>query len=907
MNQKDARPTLYVIDLFNLIFRAYFAMPRLSSSRGEPTGAVMGVTRMVQKILREMKPDRVAVAMDSPGEVERKKVYPAYKANRPPAPEDLVRQIPRIEKILGLYGLRTFTRPGWEADDVIASLAAAARGRGMRVMIVSSDKDLMQLVGPDLKILYEDAKARQVVEMDEKAVEEKYGVPPRMILDLLAMVGDSSDNIPGIPKVGQKTAAALLRAFGSLEAVLADPSKIGKPALAETIRQNRDKALLSKKLATLNEGLFDTVDFEALRPAEPDLEALKEELSALELRALLQELGGAKGGTPDEGAIVPSGKKDYFAVMDLETLRREVERIRAAGAVSVDLETTGTDAAAAAIVGMSLSCEPDRGCYVPVGHRDLHAQGQLRLEAVIDAVRGVLEDPAVEKYGHHIKFDDAILMRHGVVMQGIAFDTMIASYLLDPEKHQHKLDQVAMAELGYRTITYEEVTRKVRGSQLEFPDVPVRDATPYSAEDAEIVFTLVGAMRPKVEEAGLTRLLRDVELPLSRVLGEMQLAGICIDTEHLAGVEKEFAVELGRIEKEAREMAGCEFNLASPKQLQEILFEKLGLPAVKKTKTGYSTDSEVLETLDHPLAAKILDWRSLSKLLGTYVRALPEAVNPKTGKVHTSYNQAVAATGRLSSSDPNLQNIPIRTERGRRIRRAFIPSKGCLLFSADYSQIDLRVLAHLSGDPGLVEAFRRGEDVHRRTAMEIFGVDEKSVTPEMRAGAKAINFGVVYGQTEWGLAQQTGLTKKDARLFIERYFARYAGVRTYMDRVIEEARQGHGVTTILGRRRFLRGITSKNHAERQMAERMARNTPIQGSAADIIKLAMIRIAGELHGRKLGAKMLLNVHDELVFDVPKKERRAVEAMVVETMEHAMQLSVPLVVTVGWGENWDEAHP
>jgi DNA polymerase-1 len=911
MSEKGERPTFYVIDLFNLIFRAYFAMPRLSSSRGEPTGAVLGVTRMVQKIVREMKPDYIAVAMDSPGKGERGKLYEDYKAHRPPPPEDLVSQIPVIERILELFGLRTFTAPGWEADDVIASLTGKALEKGMDVRIVSSDKDLMQLVEPRVRVLFEDAKQKQVVEMDEKAVEDKYSVPPGRILDLLSMVGDKSDNIPGIPRVGQKTAADLLREFGSLDGVLENAGKIKKPALAKTVAEHRDLAVLSRDLARLNTALFEKVDFESMKPAEPDWDELRQELERMELRTLLSDMGGGEGteaaAKAGEGDLRPSGKKDYYAVTDMGALEREVEKIGKKGTLSVDLETTGTDAAAAAIVGIALSWEKDRGCYVPVGHQDIHAQGQLPLDKVLPVLRKVLEDPRIEKYGHHIKFDDILFMRRGVVMQGIAFDTMIASYLLDPEKHQHKLDQVAMAELGYRTITYSEVTRKTRGKQLAFQDVPVSDAVQYASEDAEIVFTLVEKMRPAVEAAGLRSLLEDVELPLSRVLAEMQLVGIRIDTEYLAGVEKEFAVEMDRIEKQAWKTAGAEFNLASPKQLQEILFGKLGLAPVKKTKTGFSTDSEVLETLDHPLAKTVLDWRTLSKLLGTYVRALPEQLNPETGRIHTSYNQAVAATGRLSSSDPNLQNIPVRTERGRKIRRAFIPSKGCELMSADYSQIDLRVLAHLSGDPVLVESFRRGEDVHRRTAMEIFGVDEKNVTPEMRADSKAINFGVVYGQTDWGLSQQTGLSRRDAKDFIERYFERYRGVETYMKKVIEEAGKGQGVTTILGRRRFLRGIDSKNRTERLMAERMARNTPIQGSAADIIKLAMIKINDEIHRRGMLTRMLLNVHDELVFDVPKKEKKAAEKMVVDIMENVVKLDVPLRVDVGWGKNWADAHP
>ncbi|MFH1438815.1 MAG: DNA polymerase I [Pseudomonadota bacterium] len=910
MEKQKKQPTLYIIDIFNLIFRAYYAMPSLRTSGGEPTGAIFGVVRMVLKIIREMKPDCVAVAMDSPVEVERKKIYAGYKANRPPPPEDLVAQIPSIERIVQLFGIRTFTKPGWEADDVIASLTGEARKQGMSVRIVSSDKDLMQLVDEDVKVLYEDTRQKTVVEMDRGRVEEKYGVGPERILDLLTMVGDSSDNIPGIPKIGQKTAASLLKQFGSLDAILEDTSRVKKPAQRKTIEENRDVALLSRRLATLKTDLFDKVDFDGLRPGEPDTKELAEEFRRLELRQFLRELAESQGDAQAEAAgvsIRPSGHKDYVTVFTLNALDEEIARIREAGAVSVDLETTGTNAAAADIVGVSLSCAKDRGCYVPVRHLYMGAPKQLGLDDVLERLRPVLQDPAIEKYGHHIKFDDVLFMRSGVAMQGIAFDTMIASYLLDPEKHQHSLDQVAMAELGYRTITYGEVTRKSRKGQLKFEEVPVDDATQYAAEDAEIVFCLVEKMRPDIEEAGLGKLLRDVEIPLSRVLAEMQMAGMRVDTDYLTTLEIDFSRELLRIEKEVWKIAGMEFNLASPKQLQQVLFEKLGLEKTKKTKTGYSTGIDVLMGMSHPVAKKILDFRALSKLLGTYVRALPEEINRSTGKIHTSYNQAVAATGRLSSSNPNLQNIPIRSERGRKIRKAFVPSEGCRFLSADYSQIDLRVLAHLSGDFVLVQAFKNGEDVHRRTAMEVFGVAGDEVTPEIRSQAKAVNFGVVYGQTEYGLSQQTGLSMKEAREFIRKYFERYGGVQDYMNRVIEEAHKGRGVSTILGRRRFLRGIDSKNRNERLMAERMARNTPIQGSAADIIKLAMIKINDWIHEKKLETKMLLNVHDELVFDVPKKEEKEAEEMVRKIMETVMELQVPLVVDTGWGSSWADAHP
>jgi len=904
------KEVLILIDISNLIFRAYFAMPKLSTSTGEPTGAILGVTRMVHKALREIKPDYIAVAMDSPVKVERKNFYNEYKANRPAPPEDLVKQIPVIEKILQLYGLKTFTAPGWEADDVIASLAKKACEVGMDVRIFSSDKDLLQLVSPKIKIFYEDTKTKQIIEMDEKKVEEKFMVPPSKMLDFLAMVGDSSDNIPGIPKVGEKTAAQLLKEFGSLENILKNADKISKPSLREAIISGKESALLSRKLASLKMDLFEEIDFKNLKPYPPDINGLIEIFRKLEFRELLNSLRSETEIKTENTDIKISGAvfgKEYFTVFDLETLEKEINGIEKAGAVSIDLETTGIDPVSANIVGISLSFKEGRGCYIPVGHRYVGVPSQPPLNIVLEKLKFVLENPKIEKYGHHIKFDDIILMRHGITTQAIAFDTMIASYLLDPEKHQHRLEQVSMSELGYQMITYDEVTRKSRGKQLKFDEVPVDEATRYSAEDAEVVFSLVQKMRPEIKKEGLEKIMLKVELPLSRVLAKMQLCGVAIDIDFLSQLEKEFVVELDRLEKEVWEIAGMRFNLASPKQLQEVLFKNLGIPAKKKTKTGYSTDSEVLESIEHPIAKKILEHRTLSKLLGTYVRALPEQINPATGRIHTSYNQAVAATGRLSSSNPNLQNIPARSEKGLKIRKAFIPGKGCLMLSADYSQIDLRVLAHLSGDPVLVDAFMNGEDIHLRTAMEIFGVKKEDVTPQMRASAKAINFGVIYGQTEFGLAQQTGISKHEAKVFIKKYFERYRGVKEYMDRIIEEAGKGKGITTILGRRRFLRGITSKNKTERMMAERVARNTPIQGSAADIIKLAMVKIDEKFTQKRFSSKMLLNVHDELVFEVPEEEKEEVEREVLEIMENVVKLKIPLVVSAGWGKNWAEAHP
>jgi DNA polymerase-1 len=732
-------------------------------------------------------------------------------------------------------------------------------------------------------------------------------VEPARILDLLSLTGDSSDNVPGVPRVGPKTALKLLAEHGSLAGVLDAAESMRRSKLRENLIAHRDDALLSRDLVRLNSELPIDPDWEALRPASPrDPEALAELLGRLELRELLSEILDEAG---IEQVVQSGPERDYGLILDLADLDAEIARAREAGAVSVDLETTSTDAVRAEIVGVSLSSMAGRGRYVACGHRYLGVPDQPPLERVLGLLGPLLEDPQIGVYGQNLKYEDVIFRRHGVHMAGVAFDTMIASYLLDPEKHQHRLDQIALERLGYRMTSYDEVTQKKRGSQLGFDEVMVEDAARYSAEDAEVVWALVPSMREELEGAGLSHLMDDLELPLSRVLADMELTGLGLDVDYLGRLEARFAEQIDDVVTRAHAAAGREFNLASPKQLQQILFDEIGLEPVRKTKTGYSTDSEVLTALSawHELPALVLEYRGLSKLVSTYVKALPLAVNPATGRVHTSYNQAVAATGRLSSSNPNLQNIPVRSENGKLIRAAFRPSPGCLFMSADYSQIELRVLAHLSADPDLVEAFRADEDVHVRTASQVFGVPHDEVDAELRSRAKAINFGVIYGQTDYGLSQQLGIPRKEARAFIERYFERYTGVRAYMDRVIEEARSGEGVKTMLGRRRFLRAISSRNHAERTYAERMARNTPVQGTAADIIKLAMVRVHEALAEQGCGAKMVLTVHDELVFDVPEAERHDVEHLVRTIMEDALDLDVPLLVDVGWGEDWGDAHP
>jgi len=895
-----AEDVLYLIDVSSFIFRAYYSIGHLSTADGTPTGAVFGVANMLVALFTERQPSHVAVAMDSRTPTFRKVIYPEYKANRPPPPEDLKVQFPLVQELVEAFDLAVLQKDGFEADDLIATATRAARAAGLRVVVVSGDKDLMQLVGEGVVVL--DTMKDKV--WDAVAVEQKWGVPPALLGDLLAMAGDSSDNIPGVPRVGPKTAAPLLREHGGLEQLLASLDALKSKALAARLAEHAEDARVSRRLVALREDAPVEVDLAAMRHGPPAAERLAPVLDRLELSRLKERLFGDLPADSDADAPAPS----YRTVATHEELLAAAAEIRRAGRFAVDLETTSVDAVVAEIVGVALSWRPLEAIYVPVAHRG-DGQPHLELAAVLGVVGPLLEDPAIGVVAQNAKYEDTIFRRHGIRIANLAFDPMLASYLLRADLRSHNLDALAREVLGRRTTTYDEVTEKSRGHQLMFAEVPVDRATAYAGEDAEIALALADAMTPRVQQAGMTSLLHDVELPLCRVLTGLELAGVAVDVELLAEMSRRFAARIDELESRSRAVVGREFNLASPKQLQEILFGELGLPPQKKTKTGYSTDQEVLEELApmHELPRLLLEHRLYSKLRSTYLDALPRLVNPATGRIHTSFNQAVTATGRLSSSNPNLQNIPVRTEQGRDIRRAFVAAPGHRLLSADYSQVELRVLAHLSGDPELVAAFRNGKDVHARTARAVFGYGrDEDVPRQQRAQAKVVNFGVIYGKTDFSLAKELQIPRAEARRFIESYFKLYRGVAAFMDATIARAREERAVTTLLGRRRELRDIDSRNHNARQQAERMARNTPIQGSAADLLKLAMIRVDGRLAGSGLGARMILTVHDELVFEVPEDQLEETSALVREEMEAALELDVPLVVDVGVGTSWADAH-
>ncbi len=887
---------LYVMDLSGYVFRAYHGVRPLSNSKGEPTHATLGVTNMLMSLVKTQRPVHLAVAMDSTTDTFRHVRYPQYKANRPPPPEDLKQQMIRCRQVAEGYAIPVWQCDGCEADDLIASAIVHARKHGLKTVVCSGDKDLLQLVADDVMVW--DAMHQRVFGREE--VIEKWSVPPERVRDLLALMGDSSDNIPGVEHVGEKTASKLLAEHGSLDGIYKNLDKV-KGKTREYLTQHEADARLSYELVGLKDDVAMDFDLEHLVYGGWN----KSKLKALFLELEFNKLADALDAAP---ALAPANavKAVYESVLTVEKLDEVVAACRAAGAFAVDTETTSLDTHLADLVGVSLSWKPGHGVYIPIGHRVMNDPKQLPRDLVLSKLKALFADAKVKKHGQNIKYDDVVLRRAGAPVDGYDFDTMMASYLIDPERHSHKLEEISRSELGYEMLTFEQVAGTGK-KQLTFDEVDIATATRYSAEDAEVVERLVERLRPKLEGEGLWELMRDIELPLARILGGMEERGVLLDVGFLKSLSNKVGADIARLEKEAHDIVGKPFNVNSPRQLETILFDDLKLPVTKRTKTGRSTDAEVLEELaeKHPLPAKILEVRGLTKLQGTYLDALPSLVDGAS-RVHTSYNQAVAATGRLSSSNPNLQNIPVRTPLGREIRRAFVAPQGHLILSADYSQIELRVLAHLSHDPILVDAFQREEDVHARTAMEIFKVAPGDVTKEMRGRAKTTNFAVIYGQGEGSLAKQLGITREEAAGFIERYFHTFATLKKYLDGTVEKARSGEGVRTLLGRRRFLPDLHSSNRALRLAAERMATNTPIQGTSADIIKQAMISVDRRLAETKSSARMVLTVHDELVFEVPEAERSSVESMVRETMQSVMKLDVPLKVECGWGANWGDAH-
>ena len=887
-----ATDVLYLLDLSGYVFRAYHALPPLTNIKGEPTHATYGMVSMLNKLVEERKPAYLAVAMDSPGRTFRDDIDVRYKATRPAPPPDLHRQLARCREIVEAYRIPIFVAPGVEADDLIAIAVARARAAGLRVVIASADKDLMQLVD-DERVLMWDAMRDKVYGPPE--VVEKFGVPPAQVRDALALIGDSSDNIPGVPSIGAKTAAELLKQFGSLEAIYAGLDQVKKPRIRDSLKEHEADARVSQRLVTLNTDGDIELALQTLRyGGGADTQRLREIFTELEFTRFLKNV-------PPPAAIAGA----YRAVLDRAALVAFAGEVRAAGKVALEVHATSRDAMTAHVCGLALACKPGEAVYVPLGHRYLGAPTQLGWPEVRELLAPVLEDRAIGKLGHDVKFCDVVLGRHGVRLAGIAFDTMLASYLLEPEE-SNALPDIAQRDGGFSMVTFESIAPKKRGvAQRGLDEIEVEQASTYAGAFADVALQLAERYTPRLAEAGLDKVFYDLELPLANVLAEMERTGVLVDFKQLEALGKEMSKELAELEAKARAAAGQELNLASPRQLETILFDELKLKSTRRTKTGRSTDADVLEALvdEHPLPGIILEHRAIAKLKGTYVDALPRLVHPETGRIHTRWSQAVAATGRLSSQDPNLQNIPIRTALGKQIRKAFIAPPGAVMLSADYSQIELRVLAHLSHDEVLVDTFQRGQDVHVRTAMEIFGVDEAGVTEEMRGRSKTVNFGVIYGMGEVALAKRLGITRAEAAKFIAAYFERYHGVEEFMERTMVEARRTETVRTLLGRRRHLVDLRSSVPMKRSYAERIAQNTPIQGTAADLLKLAMVRLKEPVVP---GARMVLTVHDELAFEVPRAAVEEAAAKIKQAMETVFPLDVPLVVDVGWGETWAEAH-
>jgi len=887
--------TVFLIDGSAYIYRAYHAIRNLSNSRGTPTNAVFGFTNMMLKLMEEKKPEFLAVMFDVKGPTFRHEIYKEYKANRPPVPDDLIVQIPLIKDIVRGMNLTIYEKQGFEADDLIGTLSTLAQEKAFGVVMVTGDKDFMQLVTDDA-FIWDPMKNAT---MDKNTVREKFGVAPDKVVDVMGLSGDASDNIPGVPGIGPKTATALIREFGSMENLFDNLDAVTKKKQKENLIQYKDQAFLSRKLVTINTAAPILFSPDALKVRPPDETRLSELFKEFEFRQLQKSFGTRKG-SPD---------KVYKAVQDADALTTLIHDLERAKVFAVDTETTSKSPHEAELVGLSFSWKTNEAFYIPVGHTDVDESEQLDRQTVLDALTPVLTNPDVGKVGQNIKYDWTVLLRYGIELKGVIFDTMLASYLLNPSRRAHGLDQIALDLLDHQMISYKDVTEDLKKGE-DFRSVPLSKAVPYAGEDADITLAAYHALLPMIEKAGLKELMDTVELPLLPVLIKMEMTGICADTVKLSELSVSFEQRLNQIEKDIYSIAEEEFNINSSQQLGRILFEKLGLPVVKKTKkkTGYSTDVSVLEQLSdmHELPEKILRYRTLSKLKSTYADALLNLVSKETGRIHTSFNQTVTATGRLSSSNPNLQNIPIRGEEGQQIRSAFIPQDGWQLISADYSQIELRILAHCSEDPILIQAFVDDEDIHTRTAAEVFQYIPSLITPEVRNQAKAINFGIVYGMSAFGLSKALKISQKMAKNYIDGYFARYKGVKQFIDRTIAKTVDTKQSSTMFNRIRPLPDISSSNQNLRRFAERTAINTPIQGSAADLIKIAMIRVDEALLKNKLKAAMLLSVHDELVLEAPPEEIETVKTIVKKEMENVWELKVPLKVNIACGKNWSEAH-
>jgi len=929
MENMSTKIPVILVDGSSYLYRAFHALPPLTNSKGNPTGAVKGVINMMRRLQKDYPESTLVVVFDAKGKTFRDDIYPEYKANRPSMPDELRSQIEPIHNIIQAMGLPMLVIDGVEADDVIGTLALEATAAEQPVIISTGDKDIAQMVNEHITLV----NTMTNTLLDREGVIEKFGIPPELIIDYLALLGDKSDNIPGVPGVGEKTALGLLQGLGSLDNIYARLDEVaalefrGAKKMAPKLEEHKELAYLSYTLATIKTDVEMPMPLGELKNSEPDQTALLALFKDMEFKTWIEETTAeintpasfeltsvteAASDEPLEEMLAPEqddSEKDYQTVLTKQDFSEWLEKIKTATLVAVDTETTSLDYMRAELVGISIAVEANQAAYIPFGHDYLGAPDQLSKDYVLESIKPLLENPEIKKVGQNLKYDMSVLAQHGIQLQGIAFDTMLESYVLDSVATRHDMDSLALKYLDQTTTSFTDVAGK-GAAQITFNQVPLEEAGPYAAEDADITLRLHDALWPQVcNHPTLEKVFTEIELPLIPVLSRIERTGAKVDDTLLFTQSQELSERLAELETQAWDLAGQEFNLASPKQLGEILFTKLEIPVLKKTAKGApSTKEEVLQelALEYPLPKVILEHRGLAKLKSTYTDKLPTMINPTTKRIHTSYHQAGTATGRLSSSDPNLQNIPIRTAEGRRVRQAFIASPGSKLVAADYSQIELRIMAHLSEDPSLLSAFAAGQDIHRATAAEVFAVETESVTIDQRRSAKAINFGLIYGMSAFGLARQLNIGRKQAAEYIELYFARYPGVQNYMNNIRHSAAENGYVETVYGRRLYLPEINARNGMLRQGAERTAINAPMQGTAADIIKIAMINVDSWLESSGLKSRMIMQVHDELVLEVPESELEVVKQGLTERMESAAELLVPLVVDVGVGDNWDEAH-
>ena len=919
-----SKPPFILVDGSSYLFRAFHGLPPLTNTKGQDTGAIYGVINMLKSLIKQYNPTHIGVVFDAKGKTFRDDIYPEYKANRPPMPDELRSQIAPLHEIIKAMGLPLIIEDGVEADDVIGTLARQAGEQGIDTLISTGDKDMAQLVNEHVTLI--NTMNNQL--MDVQGVQDKFGIPPELVIDFLALKGDKVDNIPGVPGVGDKSAQGLLNGIGGIEAIYQNLDKIaeldfrGAKTLGKKMAEYEEQARLSYKLATIDVDLNLDYSPQTLTPEQADNDKLADLYSEYEFKRWYTEVtssqatpaatdsGNQTKDTGEEEVAATDIETDYTTILDEATFNQWFEKIQQADMVAFDTETTSLDYMEAELVGMSFCMEPGVAAYLPVAHDYPDAPEQLSRDWVLQQLKPWLEDASRIKVGQHLKYDKNVLANYDITLDGIGFDTMLESYVLNSTGSRHDMDTLAQNYLNHRTVHYEEIAGK-GAKQLTFNQIDLEQAAFYAAEDADITLRLHEVLWPKVSsEDTLKKILQEIEVPLASILSRMEQQGVLIDSQQLSQQSQQLATRIMELEKEVHEMAGESFNLGSTKQLQHILFEKMELPVVKKTPKGApSTSEEVLQelALDYPLPALIMEYRGLTKLKNTYTDKLPKMINHRTGRVHTSYHQAVTATGRLSSTDPNLQNIPIRNEEGRRVRKAFIARDGYKIVAADYSQIELRIMAHLSGDKGLLDAFAHGKDIHRATASEVFNVAEGDVTDNQRRSAKAINFGLIYGMSAFGLAKQLHVSRQEAQEYMDLYFKRYPGVLDYMDRTREFAKQHGYVETVFGRRLYLPEIKSSNGARRKGAERAAINAPMQGTAADVIKMAMIQVDDWIRSTNSDdVVMIMQVHDELVFEIKQDTLDTNVATIVELMEQAATLSVPLKVEAGNGENWEEAH-